>query len=176
VDFERRRRPGAFMLVEQKGETSFDTPAGPFTLSARADRIEVRGPMADIVDFKTGAPPSKKQVTSGIAPQLTLTAAILARDGFTGAAGLTPNELLYVRVGGGRVPGSEERRDEGEAPAMAEEAFARLQALVERFDNPGTPYPSWQMPQYIARYGGDYDHLARLWEWYVLGEDGEAEA
>jgi hypothetical protein len=29
------------------------------------------------------------------------------------------------------------------------------------------------MPQFIARYGGDYDHLARLWEWYVLGEEGD---
>ena len=23
---------------------------------------------------------------------------------------------------------------------------------------------------YICRYGGDSDHLARLWEWHVLGE------
>jgi len=32
------------------------------------------------------------------------------------------------------------------------------------------------MPQFIGRFGGDYDHLARLWEWGVIGGDGEAEA
>jgi ATP-dependent helicase/nuclease subunit B len=26
------------------------------------------------------------------------------------------------------------------------------------------------MPQYRTRFGGDYDHLARLWEWHVVGD------
>ena len=33
------------------------------------------------------------------------------------------------------------------------------------------------MPQFRTRFGGDYDHLARLWEWFVVGEGaGEGEA
>ena len=90
----------------------------PFTLTAKADRIEARGGVADILDFKTGAAPSAKQVSSGLAPQLTLTAAILAAGGFTTLGRMTPGELVYVRVNGGRTPGREElsRR----APAKAQ--------------------------------------------------------
>ena len=35
--------------------------------------------------------------------------------------------------------------------------------------DPATPYLSWAAPQFMGRYGGDYDHLARLWEWGVIG-------
>ena len=54
-----------------------------FTLSARADRIERRsdGSYA-ILDYKTGAPPTGKQVRMGLSPQLTLEAAILREGGF----------------------------------------------------------------------------------------------
>ena len=47
----------------------------------RRTSIELREGSADILDFKTGAPPTKKQVESGLSPQLTLTAAILRGGG-----------------------------------------------------------------------------------------------
>ncbi len=57
-------------------------------LSARADRIEEREDGFAVLDYKTGAPPTDKQVRIGLAPQLTLTAAILRAGGFdTIAAG-----------------------------------------------------------------------------------------
>lgn len=54
-----------------------------FVLSARADRIERRddGSFA-ILDYKTGQPPTGKQVRMGLSPQLTLEAAILREGGF----------------------------------------------------------------------------------------------
>ena len=59
-----------------------------FILSARADRIERRhdGRFA-ILDYKTGQPPTGKQVRMGLSPQLTLEAAILREGGFEGIAG-----------------------------------------------------------------------------------------
>ena len=54
------------------------------------------------------------------------------------------------------------------------EALAGLKRRVALFDNPRTPYRSWERPQFIGQYGGDYDHLARLWEWHVIGEPGDA--
>ena len=56
-----------------------------FILSARADRIERRhdGTFA-ILDYKTGQPPTGKQVRMGLSPQLTLEAAILREGGFEG--------------------------------------------------------------------------------------------
>jgi ATP-dependent helicase/nuclease subunit B len=173
--FERRRRPGARLLIEQSGEYGFDTARGRFTLTAKADRIEVRGDSGDILDFKTGAPPSAKMVNSGLAPQLTLTAAILHHGGFGGAGPLSPRDLVYVRVSGGRVPGKEESRGgAAESLDLALRALEGLKRRVERFEREDTAYVSWAAPQFIDQYGGDYDHLARLWEWHVIGE-GDAE-
>ena len=175
VALERRRRPGARLLIEQSGKYEFLTSQGPFRVTAKADRIEVRASRADILDFKTGAAPSKKQVESGLSPQLTLTAAILHHGGFTEAGRAHPRELVYVRVSGGRVPGREEvRAGQGESLDLALRALEGLRERVETFDQEATPYISWAAPQFIDQYDGDYDHLARLWEWHVIGES-EAE-
>jgi ATP-dependent helicase/nuclease subunit B len=170
VEFERRRREGRpKLLVEQSGSYEFVAPGGAFTLSARADRIELRGESADILDFKTGMPPSKKQVKAGLAPQLTLTAAILAAGGFETAGPLAPGELLYVRVTGRREPGSEEPRDDGAAAELAATALAGLVRRVARFDDEGTAYVSRAATQFMHEVG-DFDPLARVWEWAVIGE------
>jgi len=161
-------------MVEETGSHTFEAPGGAFTVTAKADRIEVRGNIADILDFKTGSPPSFKQVSSGLAPQLTLTAAILARGGFAEIGPATPGELVYIRVSGGRVPGREEvRAAPPESLDFAERALQGLKQRVAAFDDPATPYVSWAAPQFIGRYGGDYDHLARYWEWGVIGGDEE---
>ena len=177
VDFERRRRPGARLVIEKTGRLTFETPGGPFIIEAKADRIEVRGDVGDVLDFKTGAAPSRKMVREDVAPQLTLTGAILAAGGFADVGPLSPGQLVYVQVSGGRTPGREEARDDGDAPTLAADALAGLKRKVIEFDRLATGYRSWAMPQFIGRFGGDYDHLARLWEWHVLGEgdggDGE---
>ena len=175
IQFERGRRPGATFLVENRGELAFEAPGGAFVLTARADRLEHRGDRADILDFKTGAPPSNKQVRAGLAPQLTLSGAILAGGGFEGVEAVAPGELVYVRVGGGRNPGAVDIRSLAEESAgLAAEALAGLKRRIDWFDDAATPYSSWAVPQFIGGYGGDYDHLARLWEWHVIG-DAEGE-
>ncbi|MEL6375063.1 MAG: double-strand break repair protein AddB, partial [Pseudomonadota bacterium] len=47
------------LITETAGEAHFDAPAGTFTLSARADRIEARATGLTITDYKTGTPPKK---------------------------------------------------------------------------------------------------------------------
>jgi ATP-dependent helicase/nuclease subunit B len=176
VDFERRRREGARLLIEQSGEAVLQAPGGAFTLTARADRIEARETHADVLDFKTGAPPSKRQVESGLSPQLTLTAAILHLGGFQGLGQIDPGQLVYVRILGARQGGREEVRAEaGESLELALSTLAGLRRLIGRYDEAATPYISWAAPQFISQFEGDYDHLARLWEWHVIGE-GEADA
>ena len=99
-------------------------------------------------------------VKSGLSPQLTLTAAIVAAGGFAELGPLAPGELVYVRVSGGREPGREEHRAKGaESQALADAALAGLKKRIDWFDQEET-----------GRYAGDYDHLARLWEWHVIGE------
>jgi ATP-dependent helicase/nuclease subunit B len=173
--FEQRRRPGAELFVEVKGAYSFETPRGRFTVTARADRIEARGGSADVLDFKTGQSPSRKMVEAGFSPQLTLTGAILAAGGFETIQRRDTGDLVYVRVTGGRTPGQEIAPFSGGASAPIQAAIAGLRRRVEAYDDEATPYLSWAAPQFMGRFGGDYDHLARLWEWHVVGDfEGEA--
>jgi len=177
--FEARRRSrGVDLLIEQQGTLTLNGPAGPFTLKAYADRIEVGATGAAVMDFKTGAAPSGKQIKAGFAPQLTLTAAILSHGGFADTNGPTPpEELTYVRVVGRKKPGEVAVRAAGtEAQALADAALEGLMKRIARFDDPATPYLSWVAPQFMGNFGGNYDHLARVWEWHVVGgEEGDAE-
>jgi ATP-dependent helicase/nuclease subunit B len=175
IALERRRRDGAQLVVEETGALTFAASGGDFKVTAKADRIEVRGHRADVLDFKTGSVPTKPQVKSGLSPQLTLTAAIIAGGGFAKVGKAIPRQLVYVRVSGGKVPGKETVVvDDAEAADQAQTALDRLKTRVEQFDQRGTGYLSWALPQYMGKRGGDYDHLARLWEWFVIGGgDGE---
>lgn len=172
--FERDRRRGARLVVEQKGELRLEFGERAFTLTAKADRLEVRGGAADILDFKTGRAPSQKQVDSHLAPQLTLTAAILRAGGF-GDGPLEPGELVYVQVSGGRKIGEVAvRGGPGASLALAEEARLRLERRIAAFHDESVPYVSRAIPQFAGETG-DFDHLARLWEWSAVGgeEGGE---
>ncbi|MGH6969860.1 MAG: PD-(D/E)XK nuclease family protein, partial [Stellaceae bacterium] len=72
--FEPSRRADLkAMHIETSGKLPITTGATRFTLTARADRIEqLAGGDFAIIDFKTGKPPSDRQVQSGLSPQLTL--------------------------------------------------------------------------------------------------------
>ena len=81
---------------------------------------------------------------AGFAPQLTLTAAILAAGGFE-AAPTEAVELLYVKVTGRKAPGEVTdvarlgRNNALTAAQLAERELERLKAGVARFDDPATP-------------------------------------
>jgi len=149
-----------------------------FTLSARADRIERRddGSFA-ILDYKTGQPPTGKQVRMGLSPQLTLEAAILREGGFEGiAAGSPVSELVYVRLSGNNPPGEErllelkiKQGDEPQPPDQAADyARKQLEALIRKFEDEAEPYRSLNLPMWTNRYGA-YDDLARIKEWSAAG-------
>jgi len=178
VAWEAGRRTGASPIhAEQRGEISIPLGERSFRLLARADRIER---LADgryaILDYKSGQVPTSKQVRAGIAPQLTLEAAILRSGGFKDvAAGASVNELVYVRLKGGERGGEpcvvdlKDRSVDG----AADHALARLRELVTHFDDERTPYRSLVMSMWKNRYGA-YDDLARVKEW-SRGSDAEDE-
>jgi ATP-dependent helicase/nuclease subunit B len=174
--WEQSRRAGLTrILAESHGSLSIPLGDRAFKLSARADRIELRdnGTIA-LLDYKTGAPPSDKQVRIGLAPQLTLTAAILREGGFEQIApGLSISELTYVRISGNDPPGEQRQveltKDKRSDPAIspdegAREAREKLEALVRRFESEDQPYNSLNLSMWRTRYG-DYDDLARIKEW-----------
>ena len=172
--FERgRRQRGIEILVEQSGRLTLDGPAGPFIVTAKADRIELDAHGAPIIDYKTGTLASAIQVAQGFAPQLPLTAAIMAAGGFGQPA--DPSQLLYVRVGGSSG-GKEADVSKSGAAKLASDEYARLIEAVALYDDPMRAYPSWEAPQFMGNFGGNFDHLARVWEWFVVGGDSGDEA
>ena len=179
LKFEGRNRSAIDRIwVERRGAVEFPLKDGaPFTLTARADRIDVRRTGgADLIDYKSGTPPGVNEVKVGFAPQLTLEAAILMRGGFEGLGELTPERAIYLKLGG--PEGGEERDAAGPKAVVAEVAeahFAELTALLDAFTEPETPYLSRPFPKFASRFT-DYDHLARVKEWSATGGDGERAA
>jgi len=170
-----RRADGRKVHVELHGALTFATPAGLFTVTAKADRIEVGpGPIGRILDYKTGAPPSPDMVRIGFSPQLTLSGAILASGGFPGLGPMRPEELAYVRITGRRPAGviTSALKDLDPASA-ASEALEGLKAVIARFDDPRQTYTSRTAPARVKLYASDYDHLARVREWSAVGSGGE---
>ena len=152
--------------------------ARTFVLSARADRIERRrdGTFA-ILDYKTGQPPTGKQVRMGLSPQLTLEAAILREGGFADIpANSSISELLYVRLSGNNPPGEQRllelkinKGNVAQPPdAAAAEARQKLEALIRAFENEDQAYTSLNLSMWSNRYG-TYDDLARIKEWSAAG-------
>jgi ATP-dependent helicase/nuclease subunit B len=166
IENERiRRRAITRSHLEVPGRMSFNAPGGAFTLTGKADRIDIlTGGGAAILDYKTGGLPEKKWMLDFLTPQLPLEGAILAAGGFKGLAAISARDLVYLRLSGG-AKGGEEKRFDGE---MAKEAAARLAARIAWFDEDSTPYPSRVAPQ-SAKSEGDYDHLARVREWAPSG-------
>jgi ATP-dependent helicase/nuclease subunit B len=177
--WERERRGGLAMVYgEIKGRLDIPLQARTFTLSARADRIERRRDGAyAILDYKTGQPPTAPQVQSGLAPQLTLEAAILKRGGFENVAAGPVVEISYVRLKGGEPPvePKEIKFSKGSTPdSCADDALAKLTGLATRFIVDGEPYRSLVHPMWTRHYG-EYDHLARVKEWAASGGESEYE-
>jgi ATP-dependent helicase/nuclease subunit B len=171
VEAERRHLV-ARSVCEAKGTLTIEGPAGPFTLTARADRIDVQqdGSLV-LIDYKTGAPPTAKEVAAGYAPQLPIEAAIALAGGFPSIPGKEVSALEYWRLKGGET-GGEIRSAGGDPATLAAEALEGVRKLVEVFDFESTPYRARPHPDHAPRFS-DYLHLARVKEWASLGEDGE---
>ena len=171
--FEAKRRADLSSLkIEINGKIPIPFGNETFFLTVRADRIEC---LADgryaVVDYKTGAPPSDKQVRSGLAPQLTLEAAILRNGGFDGiAGGGSVKELVYVRLRGGAEAGDVHivDPDKRSIDDHADHALAELTKVLAQFADATKPYYSLLHPMWSTHYG-TYDHLARVKEWSLTG-------
>ncbi|HAT36183.1 MAG TPA: double-strand break repair protein AddB [Rhodospirillaceae bacterium] len=165
IDLEGRRRDGIQgSVTESKGSIVLDTKAGPFELTALADRIDrLNDGALEVIDYKTGAVPSEKEVRLGFAPQLSLEAVIAERSGFAGLDGASVQALSYWRLTGGD-PAGEVKSISKDMEALAAEALKGLQELVDRFSDPGTAYAAIPAPAHRPRYN-DYAHLERILEW-----------
>jgi ATP-dependent helicase/nuclease subunit B len=168
VATEAQRRADRILPValECAGTMEFAAPAGPFTLSGTADRIDrhADGTLV-VVDYKTGAVPGREDIALGYAPQLTLEAAMAEAGAFPGVAG-TVAVLEYWRLAGRPSSGGGEIMPvtKLDIPTLIAEARDGLAARIAHYDEPGTRYPAAPKPARAPRFN-DYVQLARTQEW-----------
>ncbi|MET0409393.1 MAG: PD-(D/E)XK nuclease family protein, partial [Hyphomicrobium sp.] len=160
-----RRRGINAIIAETSGRLVLDMAGKPFTLTARADRIDDSGMGIVITDYKTGSPPSDAAVKAGRSPQLPLEAAIaLSEAGFPHLVGRTVDALRYIRASGSEPPGEERTVKIDDVAALAAQTRSGLEKLIAAFDDPKTPYRAIRRPGYRYEYDA-YAHLARVAEW-----------
>ena len=168
----------AALAVEARGAAVLAGPAGPFTLTARADRIERAADGAvTLHDYKTGQPPTRRDVAEGWSSQLPLEAAMARRGGFGPAFGdAAIAALVHWKLSGGMEPGALSALAAPDAEAAAEAAWAGLEALIAAYDDPETAYLAEPHPGRAPRFS-PYGALARVGEWRLGGggdEDDDA--
>ena len=153
---------------ETEGKYSFPAPAGDFTVTAKADRIdETNDGHLNILDYKTGRKRTVKEMVAGKAPQLPIEGLIAQNGGFDHVPAKKVNSLRYW--------GFKEKEvvaDEIESAKAIEKTKAVLNDLIASFDNPEQPYLTKPVATNAPDYS-DYDHLSRFWEWSVRDEKEE---
>lgn len=173
VEQERSRRG---TIRQTHVEISGELDLGDFTLTAKADRIDLLqdGSLA-LIDYKTGTPPSPQEVKAGFAPQLPLEAMMAVNGAFPGVPEGRPVEELVFWHLKGDMNGGEVKKAVAKDTTIGdliEDAMTGLRGLIDAFSRPETPYLARPHPEQAPRYS-DYTHLARIKEWSVGEGDGE---
>lgn len=157
ADEMQRRTEGQPQVIEDQGAVSL--PATGFRLTAKPDRIDLmRDGQAMIYDYKSGTPPSDKQIES-FDKQLLLEAAMARRGGFTALGPVEVAGIRYIQLGG--TGKTHIRNFDTQLEAATWEGFLRL---IAAYLEGGTGFTAKRAPERQS-YGGDYDHLARFGEW-----------
>lgn len=148
---------GMPLLLEEPGHIPLTGVA--FTLTARPDRIDqlVDG-QVHIFDYKSGAPPSEKQMKI-FDKQLLLEAAMAERGAFATLGPRKVEGVTYIRLGGA---GEEKTYDL--ADNLAGQTWDGLVRLITRYLTQEQGYVA-RRAMFETKFPGDYDHLARFGEW-----------
>jgi ATP-dependent helicase/nuclease subunit B len=153
------------IYTEEKGEIKILLEDGnSFTLTCKADRIEILDGHATIIDFKTGSIPSKSDVLSGASPQLPLEALILLEKGFDDLPKpkLAIDELNYISLSTGIKFGDITSIKEN-LEQLISQTRAGLKNLIEFYSKPTTPFLACPNPNNQPSHN-EYSHLERIQE------------
>lgn len=164
-----RRTSGARLLAsETNGALTVGPAERKLRIEARADRIDQIAPGTwEIIDYKTGRVPTKKELEALFAPQLLLEAAMAERGGFDGIDGRAEGVVLSYWQANGLGDGgqvAEIKAGDELVPAMLE----LVERMAAHFANPASPYPALPFPAYSPHFN-DYAHLERVAEWSTTG-------
>lgn len=151
---------------EVRGILDLSLEKGLFSLIGKADRIDETDQGMVIIDYKTGTPPSKKEIEKGLFPQLPLEALILSAGGFKDIPEQHLSSLSFWHLVGDREGGDILEYKENLESLITATQQGLIQ-LLEAFDKETTAYLS--IPYQTSLYG-EYHHLARIKEWSLNGE------
>jgi len=158
-------------LIRTHAEVAARYRFDDFTLTGRADRIDILSSgKARLIDYKTGRVPTSPQVRSGLAPQLTLEAAMLSEGGFETVSPAETAELLYVKLSGGEPPGLLLPVTDIDVMAKAHEHLEKFKLLMRAYDDVTQGY----IPRAVMEKEQDtspFDHLSRWREWSLAEEE-----
>lgn len=165
----------ASRFAEISGGTDLPMASGAFHLRGRADRLDImKDGSLSVIDFKTGQPPSAKQVLPGFAPQLALEGYMAKLGGFKDIpTAIEVSDMAWIKLSGGRKAGEIKTGIEKDHAAedIVELIGKRLLALIVAYDDPAKGYMSRAKPMF-ERFESPFDHLARVKEWSQQS-DGE---
>jgi ATP-dependent helicase/nuclease subunit B len=175
VENERDYRANVTRVhTELSGELEFEIANVSHLLYGRADRMDIlTSGQARIIDYKTGEPPSSKQVTSGLSPQLPLEAAILAEGKFGSLKQVKTETLDYIHISGGGAAGEVKTVKPTDGSTLSELSARHLlglKSLLTGYTNSDQSY----IPRVAPKNDEDeleYDHLSRFKEWLLGGRE-----
>jgi len=152
------------VLLEERAELRLNSL--DFSLTGKPDRIDLLPDGSlHVIDYKTGEPPSKKDMESH-RKQLHL-AAVMALGGAFGDLGpRVTSRVTYQAM----KPGLKEQGQDLTEEIILE-LRGQLEALVAAYLDPATGFTARRMAVETA-WTGDFDHLSRLGEW-SLADDAE---
>jgi ATP-dependent helicase/nuclease subunit B len=167
VEQSQRLQAGIKVLgVEPKGSLILVTEAGNFELVARADRIDLLANQSyEIIDYKTGSPPPKKDVASGYAPQLLLEAIMVEKNAFQDIPSKEVTQISYWHLKG-EDASIISLSEKDQLDDLKENVLQGLMDLIQKYEYEDTPYLAYPNFMVAPRYD-DYRHLARVDEWYL---------
>ncbi len=155
-------------MCEEKIDYTFDVDGKKFTLSGRADRIDVlKDHSLRIIDYKNYHPPKKKEVVTGYAPQLVLEALLLSET-----QNKPVSTLSYWYLSNKKEDSEVQNvlTDSKEIEKTISTTKDGLFSMIRAFQNKDVPYEVCPIPSQAPHYN-DYAHLARMQEWAVNEEE-----
>lgn len=157
------------LAVEKEGRAEVAGVA----LMGKADRIDrLADGRVGIIDYKTGKPPSARQVKAGFSLQLGLLGVIAELGGFEGIGRAEAGDFEYWSLAKkGDQFGYRERpvdplgrRDKIVTDSFTAHAHEHFEGVANDYLLGSAPFRAEINPE-VASYG-DYDQLMRLEEWY----------
>lgn len=163
-DYESRNQDTIKLYSEINGTWELNYKDQKIKLSARADRIDIKSDgRLIIIDYKTGYVPTKREIVSGVYPQLAIEGLIAQHKGFNQISGIDIKDIKaeYIEINGSKITGQVHEFSFNDLGQMQ----SSIEQLIELFYIKNIPYFATLKTDNSAKTK-HYKHLSRLDEWF----------